>query len=117
MSKVRDLRLAKGIPAKAMVECVRKLYPKFDAPTLSKCESGAYGVDLPKDALEALYAEFAPDQAGRSADRHKKSCRIAARLDDSTFAAVTAKIKANGYASIQDWLTDMVEQYLREESN
>ena len=43
---IRQFRVRNQIPARLIVEAIRRGYPKFDAPMLSRVESGAYGADL-----------------------------------------------------------------------
>lgn len=60
--KLRELRRTKQIPAKEIVAVIQRLYPKYDKVALSKCENGdTYGVEIKPDALDAVYAEFAPE--------------------------------------------------------
>lgn len=114
--ELRELRVGKQIPAKEMVAVVQMLYPKYDKTVQSKCENGeAYGVTIRPDALEALYARFAPDHQSvrRSAKkgRHRLTCRISGRLESEDYEVLQRNIKADGYSTVQDWLTDAVKQY------
>ena len=116
---LRDLRVRKQLPVKDMVEVVRELYPKFDKTVQSKCENGdAYGILLRPDAMDALYRRFAPDilEGRRLArrERHRLTCRISARLENADYAALQQHLKADGYATMQDLLTDLVRRYLTE---
>ena len=122
MNKLKELRLSKNIPAKEMVSVVQQLYPKFDKTLLSKCESGAYGAELPDDALQALYAAFAPElltpQKRRRSGRNRLTCRISARLEDDVYSELQQRIRADGYDTVQSWISDVVQHYLKErESN
>ena len=117
--ELRELRLAKQIPAKEMVAVVQELYPKYDKTVQSKCENGdAYGVSLRPDAMAALYARFAPElAAARKApkkDNRRLTCRISARLEDADFAALQRLVAAEGYATMQDLLTAIVRRYIKE---
>lgn len=118
---LRELRTSKQLPAKDMVAVVRELYPKFDKPMLSKCENGdSYGVNIRPDAIEALYSRFAPEILERKrrakSGGHRLTCRIYGRLENDDYAALQQYIKADGYATMQDWLTAVVRQYLREKT-
>lgn len=119
---LRKLRTERGLSAKEMADVVRRAYPKFDKTVLSKCEHGdEYGVVIKDDALAALYAEFAPGsleppKATRHG-KHRLACRISARLESDLYGALQRQIKADGYATTQDWLTDMVTKYIKEDSN
>ena len=55
---IRQFRVRNQIPARLIVEAIRRGYPKFDAPMLSRVESGAYGAELPKDAYALLQSHF-----------------------------------------------------------
>lgn len=117
--ELRELRLSRQIPAKEMVAVVQTIYPKYDKTVQSKCENGsAYGVSLRKDAMDALYAAFAPEvleaRTMKSKERHRLTCRISARLEDADYESLQQYIQADGYATMQDWLTAMVRKYIRE---
>ena len=117
--KLRYQRLAKQIPAKEMVAVVQELYPKYDKTVQSKCENGeVYGVSLRPDAMAALYARFAPELAtARKApkkDNRRLTCRISARLEDADYAALQRLVATEGYASMQDLLTNIVRRYIKE---
>lgn len=114
--ELRELRLAKSIPAKDMVAVVQALYPKYDKTVQSKCENGdAYGVVLRQDAMDALYARFAPELKEalqrRRKDRHRLTCRISARLESELFQALQQRMEADGYATAQEWITAMAKLY------
>lgn len=118
MNKLRELRLSKNIPAKEMVAVVQKIYPKFDKTQLSKCESGAYGAELPEDAMQALYTAFAPElltpKKRRHSGRNRLTCRISARLEDDVYSELQQRIRADGYETMQSWLSYVVQRYLKE---
>lgn len=119
--EIRALRLAKNIPAKDIAETIRELYPKFDKTVLSKCEHGdEYGVVIKDDALAAVYAKFAPGALEPSkATRHGKhrlTCRVSARLDGELYAALQQQMRADGYATTQDLLADLVRRYIETRS-
>lgn len=115
---LRELRLRCQLPAKEMVAVVRELYPKYDKTMQSKCERGAeYGVDLRPDAVEALYRRFDPGalEARKRAKTsgHRLTCRISCRLEDEDYRALQQHIQADGYKTMQDWIANMVQQYIR----
>lgn len=117
--KLRELRLAKQIPAKEMVAVVQELYPKYDKTVQSKCENGeVYGVSLRPDAMAALYARFAPElvtaRKAPKKDNRRLTCRISARLEDADYAALQRLVATEGYASMQDLLTNIVRRYIKE---
>ena len=111
--ELKDLRTAKNIPAKEMVEVVRGIYPKYDKTIQSKCEnSKLYGVELKRDAMKALIDKFAPEYNRiRKSDGHKLKCRIHCRLEDLEYEKLMRNIRADGYTTVQDWLTAVVKRY------
>lgn len=121
MNKLRELRISRNIPAKDIVEVVKRIYPKFDKTQLSKCESDEYGSELPEDAMQAIYSAFAPElltpQKRRRSGRNRLTRRISARLPDDAYALLQQRIRADGYDTIQGWLSDIVSDYLKEGSN
>lgn len=115
--EIRALRLALGIPAKDLADAIREVYPKFDKSLLSKVEHGLdYGICVRSDIMDALYAKFAPEllEPRKRARRggNLLTCRISARLTDEAYEALQQRMMADGYATTQDWLTDMVAQYI-----
>lgn len=116
-NELRDLRVSKNLPARDMVKVVRELYPKYDKTVQSKCEnSEAYGVSILPDALEALYQHFAPERLQAPTPtkhgKHRLTRQISCRLSDGDFEALQQQIRADGYTTMQDWLSEMVRQYL-----
>ena len=108
---LKHIRVSKNIPAKDMVEVVRAMYPSYDKTLQSKCENGdAYGVCLQPDAAKAICRKFAPEFQ-RKKDGHRLTCRISCRLGKNDYEALKRNIKAEGYETTQDWLSDMVKRY------
>ena len=121
---LKFLRTATQRPAKELVEAVQQIYPKYDKALQSKCEnSEAYGISLNHDAMAKLYETFAPDilEARRKSrhGKHRLKCRIAARLETPVYEELQQLVKADGYNTIQDWLTEVVTAYIadKEEQN
>lgn len=117
-NELRKLRLDGNIPMQDMVEVVRERYPKYDKPLQSKCErTKAYGVTLAPDAMELLYERFGtePPEPAKSSrhGKHRYTNRIACRLPNGLYFALQRAIRADGYDTMQAWLTDMVKAYLR----
>ena len=111
--KIRSCALAANFRPKDMVAVVQELYPKYDKTMQSKCERGdEYGIQIRKDALEALYARFAPELLKKK-DGHKYTCRISCRLPDADYAALLEFIRADGFDTMQAWLTYTVRNYLK----
>lgn len=119
---LRALRLALNIPAKDMVAEVQRLYPKFDKTVLSKCEHAeAYGVVIQPDALDALYARFGQgDKTAtkpRKSDKHRLTHSVKARLPDDLYALLQRQMEADGYATAQELVGDLVLKYVKEGRN
>lgn len=126
--ELRSLRLSQQppIPAKEMVLVVRRLYPKFDKPLLSKCEHGdEYGIQIRSDAMDALLEHFTPETPEAPADgsapplkkrssKHRLSCRISCRLEDDTYNLLQQLAKADHYTTMQDWISAQVRRYIAE---
>lgn len=118
---LKKLRMRKNIPAKEMVVVVKAIYPKYDKTIQSKCENGdIYGVRLQSDAEDAICKAFAPELGNKrkKKDGHRLTCRISARLETNEWNALIKNIKADGFATVQDWLTSVVKRYnKRKEQN
>lgn len=115
--ELRKLRTSRQIPAKEMVSVVRVLYPKYDKTMQSKCERGdEYGIQIRRDAMDALITKFAPEQLGtikqKKGDRHKLSCRISCRLYDDEHSELLGYIKEDGFDTTQAWLAQYTRQYI-----
>lgn len=121
LNELRELRTSRGLAVKEMVAVVQKVYPKYDKTVQSKCENGdAYGVTIRKDALKILYQHFAPEllepKKQTRHGQHRLTCRISARLENSTFAALQQKMQVDGYRSFQELVTALVVRYIEGES-
>lgn len=113
---LKNIRVSKNIPAKDMVAVVKSIYPKYDKTVQSKCENGdVYGICLKDDAAKAICAKFAPELR-RKTDGHRLTCRISCRLENTEYDALLSNIRAEGYSTVQDWLTYIVKRYNRERS-
>ena len=120
-SNLKEFRLKKGILAKDIVAVVQTIYPKYDMTLQSKCEgSDAYGVCLTPKAMKAVYAKFDPDGSARkhlrSADQHRLKDRLHGRITADEAAQLQQKLAADGYDTVQDWLTDVVRGYISAEA-
>ena len=118
---LRRLRVSQGIPAKEMVEVVQRIYPKYDKTIQSKCENGdVYGIMLRPDAMNALHKAFPAKAAEKpkrpKGERHRYTCRISARLPETDYGQLQQRIKADGYSTMQSWLTAVVKKYLEKEA-
>ena len=115
--ELRDLRITKQLAGKDIVAVVQKMYPKFDKTMLSKSEQGnKYGVTIRRDAMDALIEAFAPNEKAtikkRRAGGHRLTRRITCRLENEEYDLLQQVIKADGYKTTQDWLTEIVRQHI-----
>ena len=116
--ELRSLRISRQIPAKEMVAVVQEKYPKYDKTLQSKCERGdEYGIQLRQDAMAAILAKFSPlliqPAATKKGDGHKLTSRISCRLSDEEYAELQQFIKADGFDTMQAWLTHRVRNYIK----
>jgi hypothetical protein len=117
-NELRAMRLRLELPMKEMVDVVREIFPKYDKPTQCKCEnSDAYGVVLRPEAMQALRERFEPEkpteaQRAEKRDKHKLTCRISCRLEAEAYEALQQKLTADGYATMQELVTELVRRYI-----
>lgn len=115
--ELRELRLSKNLLVKDMVDVVRHLYPKYDKTVQSKAENGdAYGVELRKDALEALYTAFDPEALAKKQkkrDGHRLTCRLYCRLEDEDYIKLKKIVAAEGFTTMQGWLSARILGYIK----
>lgn len=117
-NELRNLRISKKLAAKDIVKVVQRIYPSFDKTMLSKCERGEkYGASLPRNAMNALIEEFAPEDKDKIKRHrrggHRLTCSIMARLENDVYSELQQALRADGYTTTQDWLTDLVKEYLK----
>lgn len=119
-NKLRELRVTHGINAWDMVDEVQKRYPKYDRTLHTKCERGdEYGVELKDDAMLAICERFMPEECTKKPkkrDSHRLTYRIYGRLTKTAYTALQRQIKADGFDSVQSWITYAVQRYLSESS-
>lgn len=114
VNPLAQLRQEKKLAVRDMVDCVRKVYPKYDKVLQSKAEHGEeYGIDLRSDAMHALLAQFAPERLRRPQQpRRTKPYRISARLDERLFGLLQQAKQRSG-KTMQDFLEMIVADYLK----
>ena len=117
---LKELRISRGIPAREIVEVVQQLYPKFDAPQLSKVENGAeYGTELPADARELVYQTFAPELAPLlhqpKPDPRRLTCRVSVRLPDEDYRLLKERMAADGCDTNQAWLQQLIHKEVHQD--
>ncbi len=110
------------ISPKAIVEILKPIYRSFDKSMLSKCmNSSRYGVVLHRRGMEALIDAFpelhtnGPQDAPKQhkSGKHKFTCRVQARLPDEQYSELQQFIRADGYGTMQDWISEQVRKYLK----
>ena len=114
VNALRELRLAKEVPAQAMVDIVRQMYPRYDKHLQSKAErSRLYGIRICDDAMDALYKAFAPEKAKRrKPEKRTHPCRLVCRVSAEDFILIKALMQQEGISTIQDWLYSLIKKYL-----
>lgn len=115
---LKDFRCDNNLSIKSVVKAVRVIYPKYDKSLQVKCEHGEeYGIELRADAVEALLEKFTPEELEKERKRknggHRLTCRISCRLEDGEFAKLIQNIKADGFITMQDFLTSIIREYNR----
>ncbi len=123
-NELRELRLLKELPVGEMVDVVRQMHPKFDRYVQSKAEnSELYGIQLCPDAMKELWMKFAPDEyqkrirKAHKSGGHRLTCRIQARLETADYELLQQLIRADGYSTVQDWLADIVAEYIKQKGD
>lgn len=123
-NELKEFRLSHELMAQEMVDVLQGIYPKYDKTVQSKCENTEkYGVMLAPEGIKLLYETFAPDEpiptktgsksrTPRRDSGNKLKCRISARLPDERLAQLQQHIKADGYSTMQEWISNQVENYL-----
>lgn len=115
--ELKELRVRMKLPGRELVDVIKPMYPKFDKTVLSKCENGdVYGVQLRKDAMVALYEKFDPEHLCKwhKRDAHRLKHCIKARLPDDIYTQLQQLIRADGYTTVQEWLSERVTAYVKE---
>lgn len=124
--ELSDISVPKGTKEKNLVAVIKAIYPKYDKTIHSKCKHGdVYGVMLRPDAMRSVCIKLSitPEATPQSepprprkADRRTLPCRISCRLSQSEYSELQQNIKADGFDTMQDWLTKCVRQYIKKKS-
>lgn len=110
---LRFIREDKQVPASEIVNAVKQRYPKYDKTLQSKCESTNYGVCLEPDALVDLLKIHAPELLVLPRkDTHRRTKSIRCRLTDTEHETLMSVIAAEGFATVQGWLENLIHNYL-----
>lgn len=113
-NELRDLRVSSGIPAPEIAAAIREVFPKFDRTLLSKCERPEdYGMKLLPRGMNAARA-LVPGWKPKSRDGHRNQFRIYCRMDAATYTELFWKTKQDGYKTMQDWIMDQIQKYIKE---
>jgi len=113
---LKRLRLTTGLPASTLVQAVQANYPRYDKTLQSKCEkTDEYGIELCKGAMDTLIKTYAPNlpQRGPKTERRSKPCRVSCRLTEADYAQLQLLIQARGYATMQDYLHQLLIRQIR----
>ena len=120
MSELKMLRVGNKIPAADIINVLQRFYPGIDKPLLSKLERPQkYGITLKPDAMDALVESFLSVDAKsaykyRKNGSHRLTCRISCRLESDDYDALQQLVQADGYATMQEWLTQTVRHIIHE---
>ncbi len=112
---LRELRLAREVPAAEMVAAVQELYPGYDKTLQSKCErSHHYGIRLCDDAMNALYQAYAPEKAKekKKSDKRTNPHRLVCRVSTQDYNRVKTLMHQEGFSTVQDWLYSLIKKHL-----
>lgn len=104
---------------------LRPSFPKLDKTVVSKCSRPAlYGCVLHPDGFRIL-REHLPEAAAKPeqdtaakprkkhrSGRHRYTARVAGRLPDDKFLKLQRYIEAEGYETVQDWVTAQVDAFI-----
>jgi hypothetical protein len=72
-----------------------------------------YGIELKRDAMDALIAEFAQEAVRRKkSGGHRLTCRVSCRLAENEFRLLQQHVKSDGYDTMQAWLAAQIKSYL-----
>ncbi len=110
---LRELRLAREVPAAEMVAAVQELYPGYDKTLQSKCErSHHYGIRLCDDAMESLYRTYAPEKAKKKkSDKRTNPHRLVCRVSTQDYNRVMTLMEREGFSTVQDWLYSLIKKH------
>lgn len=105
--------------SRELVDAVQAIYPQFDKSLLSKAKNAErYGVEICGDALKHLRMTYAPEEYAkrkRHSDGHRNRFRISCRMDAATYIELFWRTKQDGYKTMQDWIMDQIQKYIKEE--
>jgi len=116
------LRVENQLKSNDIVAVVQKHYPSFDKTMLSKCERGdKYGVSIKPNVMDAIIEELVPDSQEAIKRRlrggHRLTCKVTARLENEDYAVLQQLRERNGYLTMQDLISDLVQTYIEKEHN
>lgn len=116
--RLKEFRERTGLMAKDIVPIIAEDFPKFSKQAFSMCEnSDQYGVVLHPAGfakLQAAYPDAAVMKKKKKSGKNRLKKRISARLSDAEYDALVAKVKSDGFDTMQAFLVFMVRNYLKE---
>lgn len=113
-----DMRAEKNLMIKEVLPVIKEIAPGYDGPLHSKVERpDEYGVELCRRIKTHVCTHFgfSPSQARRR-DFRTLPYRIQGRLEKCEFDRLQIAIREDGFATMQDFLRDMVQRYLSDRS-
>lgn len=119
VSSTASMSKSQENPTRAeIVDCLKKSFPKFNKVSLCMCLNSAYGVCLSKDAMQVLQNTYPNIKSAYRAfnsgkiksEKRVKQKRLSVRVDDDTYNRVLEKMKEDGFDSMQDYLTKLLEE-------
>ena len=114
-NRLQDLRLIKKVPAKDMVNTVRRYYPRYDKHLQSKCEhSSLYGIRLCDDAMAALIRRYAPEDLApeKKPENRELPCRVSCRMSVEEYDQLMTCVSRGGFHTTQNFLLTLIRRYL-----
>ena len=111
---MKEMRSELGLEVKEVVPVIRNVAPKYDGPLHSKVERPeSYGIELKKSAVRAVCKHFCYEPSKqRTNEKRTKPYRIQGRLEKTEFDRLQIAIREDGYETMQDFIYELVFQYL-----
>jgi len=100
-----------NIPASSedVVNTIREVFPKITKPLIDRCKrSDLYGIELRKEAADALQAKY----GGKKKDRHKLTKILKCRVTDDVYDAYKT-YAASFHCDVQDLFVRRITDVLK----
>lgn len=116
MLLVKQFREERGIGMLEAVSIIKEIHPGMDKPLLCKVENpDKYGVRLTTSAEQALEDAFTTTAPKvRKPDKRRKPMRIQCRLSKGQFELLQQALNKDGYTTMQEGISALIERYLHE---